>query len=105
MRKGSGTDEGAGRIKRSLRAGLIPEEYKGIIESAEVREKRVFIKDKTKDAAINPYASEEEMKERVGTAKTGISAIRGSMNGKRSTLIKILLKSPVKIGWKRKVRK
>ena len=102
---GSGIDEGADRIKRSLRAGVIPEKYKGIIESAEVREKRVFIKDGTNDAAINPYGSEEEMKERAGTAKTGINAIKGSMNGKRSTLIKILLKSPVKTGWKRKVRR
>ena len=62
----NGTGEGAGRIKRSLRAGLIPEEYKGIIESAEVREKRVFIKDGTNDAAKSPYGSEEEMKERAG---------------------------------------
>lgn len=63
---GSSADEGAGRIKKSLRAGIIPEEYKGIVESAEVREKRVFIKDGTNDAAINPYGSEEEMKERAG---------------------------------------
>ena len=62
----SGADEGADRIKKSLRAGFIPEEYKGIIESAEAREKRVFIKDGTNDAAINPYGSEEEMKERAG---------------------------------------
>ena len=59
------TTEDPDRIKRSLRAGIIPEEYKGIIESAEVREKRVFIKDGTKDAAITPYGSGEEMKERA----------------------------------------
>ena len=60
------TTEKPDRIKRSLRAGIIPEEYEGIVESAEVKEKRVFIKYGTKDAGINRYGSEEEMKERAG---------------------------------------
>ena len=53
-------------IKRSLRTGNILGEYKGIIESAEVKKKRVYVKDEAAGAATNPYGSEEEMKERAG---------------------------------------
>ena len=37
------------------------------------------------------------------TAKTGINAIKGRMNGKKSILTKIYSKTPVGTGWKRKV--
>ena len=43
------------------------------------------------------------MKERAGTARTGINAIKGRMDGKRLILIKIYSKKPVRTGWKRKV--
>ena len=63
---GSGAEERTDRIKRILRAGDISEKYKGIIESAEVKATRVFMEDGTHDVAIDPYGSEEEMKERTG---------------------------------------
>lgn len=59
------TAESLGRIKRSLRAGIIPEEYQGIIESAEIAEKKVFVKERIGEACINPYGSEGEMKGRA----------------------------------------
>ena len=63
--KDAGAAENTGRIKRGLRAGIIPEEYKGIIESAKVVEKKVLVKEETRGIAPNPYGSEEEMKERA----------------------------------------
>ena len=54
------------RIKRKLRAGIIPEEYQRMIESAEVKEKKVFVKEESRNDATNLYGSEEEMKERAG---------------------------------------
>ena len=63
-----GTDgaEDPDRIRKRLRAGIIPEEYEGIIESAEVIEKKVYIKDEADEAATIPQGSAEEMKERAG---------------------------------------
>ena len=38
------TGEDPDRIRRSLRAGIIPEEYKGTIESAEVKKEKGLCK-------------------------------------------------------------
>lgn len=59
---GSGTEKRAGRIKRGLRAGNTPEEYKGIIESAEVKKIRVYVKDEAAGAATNLYIIHDFMK-------------------------------------------
>ena len=59
------TAESPDRIKRSLRAGIIPEEYQEIIEKAEVAEKKVYIKERTDETPINPYGSEGEMRGRA----------------------------------------
>lgn len=55
------TTENPDRIKMSLRAGIILEQYQGIIESAEVKDKKVFVKEESCDDATNPHGSEEEM--------------------------------------------
>ena len=65
MGNGTDTGENPDRIKRSLRAGVIPEEYQGIVESAEVIEKKIFVKEESSADVTNPYGSEEEMKERA----------------------------------------
>ncbi len=39
---------------------------------------------------------------RVGAAETGINVTKARMGGKKSTLAKILWKSPARTGWKRK---
>lgn len=55
----------SGDLRACLHAGVVPQEYKDVIERVETTEKRVFIKGDAKPET-KPYGSEEEMKERAG---------------------------------------
>ena len=53
-------------LKKCLRAGKIPEAYKGVISDIEVKEKRRAVKeDEEADQSDSPYGTEEEMIERA----------------------------------------
>jgi transposase len=59
------TSPEASEITKCLRAGIVPEVYRDIIEDMEVVEVRRKITDGTEEKAESPYGTEEEMKSRA----------------------------------------
>lgn len=113
----SSTDSEA--LKKSLHAGKIPEAYKEVITEIKVEEVRRKVKcapTVATDGKPEPiYGTPEEMQEQakevyfVRDPEWNLfycpAAIRIKANGKRLILQKILLRSHVKNGWKRRIRK
>lgn len=51
----------AEELSACLHAGIIPEAYEDVIESAEVVERKVQVSDEPEEETTNPYGTEEEM--------------------------------------------